>query len=237
PAVIVSGDVVPVFAIDCAMSTLVAAPNVIAPPVPATSPLTVTDPPLEVTFMVPPRSEPVVTFPSAFNEIAPVPANRPAFAATFAEPLVAVAVIAAFLVTTAALTLRSFAAVSVAAPLDAATAALPSIWAFTLMLLPAVALNAAPEVRFVTALLMLTSVAAVSLTAPVVLPMTPLTFTAPAVDVAANDPPSIAPVVTSPPAVMLIAPVPDASAAVGAMLTVRVAAMVIAASLVMTALL
>ena len=71
--------------------------------------------------------------------------------AIFAEPLVAVAVIMAFLVTTAALTLRLFAAVSVAAPLAAAAAALPSIWAFTLTLLPAVALNAAPEVMFVTA--------------------------------------------------------------------------------------
>jgi hypothetical protein len=237
PAMIVSGDVVPVFAIDCAISTLVAAPIVIAPPVPAMLPLTATDPPLEATLMVPPRSEPVVTFPSAFRAIAPLPAKSPAFASMFAEPLVALAVIAAFLVMTAALTFRLFPAVSVAAPLTGATAALPSICAFTLMLLPAVALNAAPEVRLVTAWLTLTSAAAVRSTRPVVLPMTPLTLTDPPEDDAENDPPLIPPTVTSPPVLIVIAAVPDASVAVGDMVAARVAVTAMAPLFVMTALL
>ncbi len=121
----------------------------IAPPLPVTGPLRITDAPLETTSIRPPVSTPVVTFPSASSEIAPLPANSPALVPTVALPCAAERRIAPSLVAIAALTLTSRLAASVAVP--PATPSRPSIWAFTLMSPPAVALSGAPVLRLSTA--------------------------------------------------------------------------------------
>ena len=107
--------------------------------------------------------------------------------------------------------LTSWPAVSVADP--PRLAALPSITALTLTLLPADALNAAPDVMFSTGALTFTSRRALRSTRPVALSITPLTFTDPPLDEADSELPLIPRVVTSPPAVMLIGADPDTRAA------------------------
>src|SRR5512144_624110 len=140
------------------MFTSPAAPMVIAPPLPATWPLTVTDPPREVMFIVPPLTVPVVTLPSASSDTAALPEYRPAVFATVAVPFAAERLMAPSCVVIDALTLRSRLAARLTAPPDAP--AEPSIWAFTLMFWPADALSDDPVRVFSTGALMFTSRAA-----------------------------------------------------------------------------
>jgi hypothetical protein len=118
---------------------------VMGPPVPATGPLTVTDPPRDVMVVGPPFTVPVVTLPSASRAMAPVPANSPAVFETVATPFAADRLMAPSCVTIEAFTLRSRFAARLTAP--PAAPADPSICAFTTMLWPADGVQRRPAAR------------------------------------------------------------------------------------------
>jgi hypothetical protein len=124
------------------MVTSVAAVMRVAPVRASIKPFTPTDPVAELMVSEPPLTCPLATLPRAVSAIAPEPDTSGA-AVVLMAPFVAVNEIAALLVTTAWLTLRSrFAVMVTVAP---STSPRPSTWALTLMSVPAITLSVLPD--------------------------------------------------------------------------------------------
>ena len=207
PADAFSDEPLRVFSTGALIVTSFAAARSTRPVVPSMIPSTDTEPPVDVAARDPPLMPPVVTLPPAVIAIGAFPDTSAVPFAIVAAPVVAVMPIAPLLVPTELFSATSRAPVSVTAPPVAPPR--PSIAAFTTTSRPAVAVKAAPLRGLRTAALMFTSDAAFKSTLPVLPSMTPLTFTAPPVEVAVKDPPAAAPVVRSPAARIVCAAVPE----------------------------
>src|SRR5262245_39557800 len=201
-------------------------------PVASMTPLTFTDPPVDVADSDPPLTTPVVRSPADRMAMALVPENTPMPAATVAVPPVAVRLTAPLLVASDWLTLRLRPAVRPTVP--PAAPPRPSIWALTLTSRPALTASAPPLCPLRIRSLMFTSVPAEIRASPVTLSINPLRATDPFVDAIESALALNAPVLMSPRAFTATAPVPATTALPDATLTAPLVAVNATAPLLVT---